>query len=100
VATTDDRRAERVRHYYAPEELRNGREVGAWCYGLACGVHCEEAGDDAPIVTVEMLAEHADGAACAIVGAGGSVARSQYEDRPLLEGRVALVVSLGVAITR
>lgn len=87
--------------FYAPEGLRNGREVGAWAYGVACGLSgspalVDPAGYEALHVCVKS--DHVDGAVTAIVGAGGGVRRAYPGEyvHPASEGFVTLVVSLGV----
>lgn len=88
-----------VTTYYQPDGLRNGREVGAWAYGVKCGLtHHQTAGsenDAALHVAIEK--EHVDGAATAIVAAGGGVRRVSPGEfsYPLADGHVAIVVTLG-----
>lgn len=90
--------------YYAPEELRNGRESGAWAYGVACGIssaYIPADPDDARrtdwVLHVDVRDDHVDGAVTAIVCAGGTVRRVQPGEYvfPVAAGHTMLVVKLG-----
>jgi hypothetical protein len=84
--------------YHSPEGLGNGREVGAWAYGVACGLYTELRDDEDRQLIIVLKAEHLDGAACSIVAAGGSVARARETTYPYAHGEAAIVVSLGLSL--
>lgn len=83
-----------------PERLSNGREVGAWCYGLACGVF-QPVQDKEPVLVVELPKDKLEGAAAVIVAAGGvcaEVSPLHFEvgTGPCAEGNTLLRVALGL----
>lgn len=86
--------------YYSPERLSNGREVGAWCYGLACGVFQPIGeGERDPVLVVEIPRDKLEGAAAVIVAAGGAceeVTSLQFGGMPAGEGQTLLRVALGL----
>lgn len=81
--------------FHAPEGFKSGREVGAWAYGIACGKY-PEAGDEVEQIEllVALKAEYVDGAACAIVAAGGAVSRAKETQYPLADGEACLTVAI------
>lgn len=86
--------------FYSPERLNNGREVGAWCYGLACGIFQPIVDRREPILVVEIPRDKIEGAAAVIVAAGGTCQEVSMLDfgggMPISEGGTLLRVALGM----